>query len=87
VRLVLLVLLLSGCAYQPRVTVSGGARVINRGEAGLVGCLAVTQRVTQRTAFEWEHCSDPSRGYPLDDRYDVSHDTLTIEYSWGGNKR
>jgi thiamine biosynthesis lipoprotein ApbE len=79
--------LLAGCgAYQPRVDITTGVRRVN-GDDGPVACLGVTQRVNERVSAQWQHCSDPSRGYPVDDRYDVSHDTLGVTWSFWGKPR
>ena len=77
----------SACSlYQPEVTLSGGVRIANR-DSGPVGCLAIEQRFRRHASVEWEHCSDAHRGRPFNTREDLSHDTVTIQRSWGGNPR
>jgi len=84
-----LVVAVSGCAsipYRPYIAVETGVRVVNR-EWGRVDCLEAGQQIRKRTTVAWEHCSDIRRGSPVDDRYDVSHDTLTLRHQWGGQRR
>lgn len=74
----------SGCA--PYVEIGGGYRRVN-GDDGLVGCFAAGNEFTDRTYLEYRHCSDPTKGRPVNDDYDVSHDVLTINHRWGGKHK
>lgn len=78
---------LSACsAYRPYIAIETGLRTVNR-EVGRVDCLEAGQRFTERWSVAWEHCSDIRRGSPVNDRPDLSHDTITGRYQWGGQPK
>jgi hypothetical protein len=87
VKIVLLAsCLLVGCAYQPELAATIGARRVN-GESSPGACLVVTQRVTEHVGASYVHCSDPTAGKPLNQDYDVSDDVLGVTVRFGGHKR
>ncbi len=87
-RVVLLALLLVGCApYQPRVDITTGVRIINGDYAGMANCLELAQQFTWRVGVKYEHCSDIRYGKPFNEHYDTSHDVVGLTIGWGGNPR
>jgi hypothetical protein len=87
VKIVLLAsCLLVGCAYQPELAATIGARRVN-GESSPGACLVVTQRVTEHVGTSWLHCSNPAAGKPFNEDYDVSDDVLGVTVSFGGHER
>lgn len=83
IRAVLLAVLVAGCA--PYVEISGGYREVN-GWGGAVACVATGNEFTTRTYVEYRHCSNPGRGFPVDERFDISHDSVTLNHRWGGRR-
>ncbi len=86
-RVVLLALLLVGCAYQPRVDITTGARLVNGDYLGMANCLALSQQFSHRVGLKYEHCSDLRYGKPFNEKWDLSHDVVGVTVGWGGNKR
>lgn len=84
-RLIALCLLLTACSTQPYVSVKTGARQVN-GDLGFVACLEIGQEFG-RNSVAVEHCSNPGRGSPFNDRFDYSVDTLSYQRKFWGNAR
>jgi hypothetical protein len=85
-RGLVLALLLTGCTYQPEVTVLvGPKRVESEVDAGLT--LSVMQRFGGRGVCGWTHGSDVSHGTPFNDKPELVFDHAGCGVRWGGRRR
>jgi hypothetical protein len=87
VRVVVLALLLTGCAYQPRLEITTGARSVNREYLGMANCLELSQQFARHVSVGYQHCSDIRYGKPFNEKFDLSHDVVGVTVGWGGNPR
>lgn len=88
IRLALLAALVSGCATQPYVKVSPSLMRVN-GDTGFALCGEFGQEFGRdsRNTVAVEHCSNPGRGYPFNERFDWSVDTLSYSRKFWGKAR
>lgn len=92
----LLLLLLSGCAYQPEVEfMLGRADSSSHLEPtnATTAMVRIRQRFETNTVFcprptiELMHISHPSVGRPFNDKYDEQINQFSAGCAWGGKRR
>ena len=87
-RWLVLALLLTGCAYQPEVTVLvGPKRIEGQVDTGLT--LSLIQRFGEHGhgACGWIHSSDIAHGTPFNDEPEFVLDHPGCGARWGGQRR
>ena len=83
----LLVPLLAGCASTEITLLLGSRRVLGETEhSGLAAELTVTQSIGKRAVCSASHTSDPTKGNPVNDAFDVSVDFAGCGVRWGGER-
>lgn len=82
-RWLIVALVLTGCAYQPEVTVTlGPKRVEHVTEIGAT--LTIAQRFGRHGVCEYNHGSDPQHGSPLNNSEEMTWDHIGCGARWGG---